>query len=342
MIPTIVNGVSGLLGIAVVLHHQTSRIRIRFDANLAGHAHFATASVVTLDLNCEERIRPSHRPGSWVCVLKVRNGKRRLSLAEAFENRQARVLFPEIEQVGVERFARRRRVLQRRQIILVKVGLHHEAIHGWRAAQRRDLVFLDQTKNLVGMIAVEVVREHARFHQPLAIVLAPNCLAPTRIGNREMNAVGIDIVPMLGSGKMPDCVRRIVQNHLRVARRTAREVHQHGVGSKRFHALEFRGGQTNLGVEVKPALTLNSSCANAIRPAQRRTAFTVFDKIASFLIMWSETAACAVDEEQLFNRRAIAHSPVDDVGNIADAGCDDRLDGCAVQAILKVVFLEHI
>ena len=57
--------------------------------------------------------------------------------------------------------------------------------------------------------------------------------------------------------------------------------------------------------------------------------------------MRSETSACAVDEEQLFNRRAIAHSPVDDVGNIADAGCDDRLDGCAVQAILKVVFLEH-
>ena len=164
-------------------------------------------------------------------MLEVGNGKRRLRLPEALVNREPCVLFPEVEQIGVERLACGRRVLKRREVVGVEVLRHHETVHRRRAAQGRDLVLRDKRENLARVEAVEIVREDTGLHEPLPVVFAPDGLAPTRVGDGEVDAVGLHVVPMLGSDEVRNGVTRVVKHHLRITGRTRREVHEHGFGS---------------------------------------------------------------------------------------------------------------
>ena len=118
------------------------------------------------------------------------------------------------------------------------------------------------------METVEVIREDARLHDPLTVVLAPHGLAPTGVGDREVNAVGPHVMPMLGGRDMTERVGRIVQDHLGIARRAAREVHEHGIVDVGLHALEVLRRVAHAGVEVDPTVPVNRGGADALGTAQ--------------------------------------------------------------------------
>lgn len=134
MIPTVVHGGFGLLGIAIVLQHDARGILMHVNADLARLTDVAAAAVAALHLDGERRRRMPHGTGLRHRMREVCHRKRRLGLPEALEDGQPRVLFPEVKQVGIERLAGGGAIRERAQIVGIHVGLHHHAVHGGRAA----------------------------------------------------------------------------------------------------------------------------------------------------------------------------------------------------------------
>lgn len=283
----------------------------------------------------------AHRAGLGHRMCEVGYRQRRLRLPEALKDGQTRVLLPEVEQVGVERLAGGGAIRERAQIVSIHIGLHHHAVHGRRAAQRGDAVTRDQIQDLIGMEAVEVVREHARLHKPLAIVLAPHRLAPTGVGDGQMQPVGLDVVPMLRRDQVRQGVVGIVQHHLGVAGGAGGEIHEHRVADMGFHAGEALISAAHAGVEIMPALTLRRHGAHAFGSGENSADRAVDGKPVAISVLLGQATAGAVDQEQMLDRRATIDHIVHHLRDGADGGADDGLDGGAVQAILQVMLLEH-
>ena len=191
------------------------------------------------------------------------------------------------------------------------------------------------------MEAVEVVREHARLHEPLTVVLAPHRLAPTGVGDGQMQPVGLDVMPMLRRDQMCQSIVGIMQHHLRVAGGTGRKVHEHGVADMGFHAGEALISAAHAGVEIVPALTLRRHGAHALGAGEHRSHRAVDGKPVAIRILLGQTAAGAVDQKKVLDRRAAIDHVVHHLRDGADGGADDGLDGGSVQAILQVMLLEH-
>ena len=274
-------------------------------------------------------------------MLEVGDGKRRLGLTEALENRKPRVLFPEVEQVGVERLARGRRILKRREIIGVEVLRHHKTIHCRRAAQSRDLVLRDKRENLARIEAIEIVRENAGFHKPLPVVLSPHCLAPARVSDGEVNAVGLHVVPVLGGDEVRDGITGVVKHHLWVTGRAGGEIHEHGICGCGVATLEDLARRADAAVEVGPALALDGCRTNALFAGKRRTDGACNSDEVTLIVVFRRAAARAVHENARGDRGAFIDNVVRDLGDFPDRGADDGGDGGTVQAILQVVLLQH-
>ena len=314
---------------------------MHIDADLARLTNIAAATVAALHLDGERRRRMSHRTGLGHRMREVGYRQRRLRLAEALEDGQPRVLFPKVEQIGVERLAGGGAVRKRAQIVSIHVGLHHHAVHGGRAAQRGDPVTGDQIQDLISVEAVEVVREHASLHEPLAIVLAPHRLAPAGVGDGQMQPVGFDVMPMLRRDQVRQGVVGIMQHHLGIAGGTGGEIHEHGVADMGFHTGKFLAGVAHAGVEIMPSLTLPGHGAHAFGAGENSADRAVDGKPIAIRVLLGQAAAGAVDQEQMLDRRATINHVVHHLRDGADGGADDGLDGGAVQAILQVMLLEH-
>ena len=251
------------------------------------------------------------------------------------------MLLPEVEQVGVERLAGGGAIRKRAQIVGIDVGLHHHAVHGGRAAQRGNPVSRDEVQDLVAIEAIEIVREDAGLHEPLTVVLAPNRLAPAGVGDGQMQPVRLDVVPMLGRDQVRQGVVGIMQHHLRVAGGAGGEVHEHRVVNVGFHAREACIGVAHAGVEIVPTSTLRRHGAHTLRAREHRTNRAVRRQPIAIRVLLGQTAAGAVDQEQMLDGGALVHHVVHHVRDGADGRADDGLDGSAVQAVLQVVLLEH-
>ena len=192
------------------------------------------------------------------------------------------------------------------------------------------------------MEAVEVIGEHAGFHEPLAVVLAPNRLAPAGVGDGEVDAVGAHIVPMLSGHEMGDRITGVVQDHLGVAGSTGAEVHEHGICGQGVASFEVGRCVEHAGIEVQPALALDRCRADALLAGERLAQKRAFgdDQVAR-LVHGGQAAACSVDQKQLLDAFALAYDVVADLRDVADGSGDDGLDGGAVQAVFQVVFLQH-
>ena len=341
VVPAVVNRVRRLFGVAVVFHHDARRTRFHTDADLACLAGIAARAVIALNLDVVERHRLAHRAGTGRRMLEVGDGKRRLGLTEALVDRKPRVLFPEVEQVGVERLARGRRILKRREIIGVEVLRHHETIHCRRAAQSRDLVLRDKRKNLARIETIEIVRENASFHKPLPVVLAPHGLAPARVSDGEVNAVGLHVVPVLGGDEVRDGITGVVKHHLWVTGRAGRKVHEHGFGSYRVTTLKDLARRADAAVEVDPTLALDGCRTNALFAGKRRTDRARNSDEVTLIVVFRRAAARAVHENARSDRGAFIDDVVRDLGDFPDRGADDGGDRGTVQAILQIVLLQH-
>ena len=246
------------------------------------------------------------------------------------------MLLPELEEVGIQGLAGGSAVLKARQVEGVDVDFTDHAVHGRRAAEGGHAVLLDYVQDFFGVEAVEVVGEHAGFHDPLAVVLAPHGLAPARIGDREMEAaVAFHVVPPLGGEGVRDRVALVVHDHLGVAARTAGKVHEHGVGGARLATRKGARGGADFGVEVDPPRTHAGRLADAFRTRKGGPIAVLCGRVDH------EPAAGGVDKELLREARAFRLHVVGYLGDVLAVGADDGLHFGAVQAVGEVVFLQH-
>ena len=93
------------------------------------------------------------------------------------------------------------------------------------------MVFREHGQNVVGVELVEVVGEDGGLVHPLAVVLAPQRLAPACVGDGEVQAVGVHVVPVLGGDVVAQGVFIVVLGDFGVARGAGGEEHQHGVAA---------------------------------------------------------------------------------------------------------------
>ena len=83
--------------------------------------------------------------------------------------------------------------------------------------------YVSRAENLV------VVNEDGCTHNPLPVELAPDGFSPSCVGNCEMEAFGLQIMPERSSGEVSEGVGVVVNHHLWLAARTAGEIHNHVV-----------------------------------------------------------------------------------------------------------------
>ncbi len=74
-----------------------------------------------------------------------------------------------------------------------------------------------------------IEHEDRRAREPLAIKLAPDSLAPSRVGHGEMKRPLMQVVPKHTRGEMAQGIKVVVGDHLRLAAGAAGEIHQHGI-----------------------------------------------------------------------------------------------------------------
>ena len=85
---------------------------------------------------------------------------------------------------------------------------------------------MDHAQDVCGRELLVVVDEDRSAGDPLPVELAPDGFPPARVGDREVQAVRVQVVPEGGRGDVAERVEEIMDHHLRFARRTGGEVHE--------------------------------------------------------------------------------------------------------------------
>ena len=135
--------------------------------------------------------------------------------------------------------------------------MDHQPVDRGRRAERGHPVPGHQFEELVRVeLAAEIVDEHRGSGEPLAVKLAPRRLGPAAVGNRQVDVVRPEIVPVHRGHAMTERVVVIVLDHLRRAGRSGREENEKRIGAAR--RLADRAGAVFAacakGIEVNPSL----------------------------------------------------------------------------------------
>ena len=131
--------------------------------------------------------------------------------------------------LAVERLACGREVLDGGKVVGCDVLLQHEAVHGGRRAEGREVVVLHDLQKLGGYELVHVVGEDGCTGDPLAVDLAPAELGPAAVGHAHVQAVLAHLLPVFGGEDVPERVLEAVLHGLGIARGATREVDEHDV-----------------------------------------------------------------------------------------------------------------
>ena len=91
--------------------------------------------------------------------------------------------------------------------------------------EKGDVVLSEHRQDVRRVKFVKVIDEDRAFAQPLAVELAPEGLAPARIGDGEVEAVPLAAVPVLCRDVMSQGVGMAVLGHLRIAGGAGGEEH---------------------------------------------------------------------------------------------------------------------
>ena len=254
------HGLLRALRVAVVAHEQPRRVGL-FQARHADGALLAVidlAAVVVEQLHVEQGRRLAHGAGPRLDPREGGQKHRALGLAEALADLLAGEALPPDGHFRVQGLASRGEVLHAGQVVGGHVLLQHEAVHGRRRAEGGELVVLNLLQKLGGHELVHVVGEDGGTGDPLAVDLAPAELGPTGVGHRHVQLVLLHLLPVLRRYDVAERMGEVVLHGLGVARRAAREVHEHDVfgGDARLagRTLEGIGVAGDELVEIDPAL----------------------------------------------------------------------------------------
>jgi len=142
-----------------------------------------------------------------------------LGLAVALVDGQSGDALPLLEHALVEQFARRGAMLELGKIKGGQILADQKPIHRGRSAEGGHPFASHDGKQFRGVeLAPEIVDEHGRSGDPLAVHLAPHGLAPARVGHGEMHIARLQIVPVHARDVMSHGVGVGVHDHLGLAR----------------------------------------------------------------------------------------------------------------------------
>lgn len=234
--------------------------------------------------------------------------ERRFGLPETLHQPDARQLLEGVVDGSVQCFSGRGAVFERREVVFREVFADQKAVdRGW-GAQRGDAVLFDLVQDVRRRKFLVVVDENIGPGQPLPVQLAPSGLRPSRVGDRQVQAPVVQVVPETPRADMPQRIGEVVRHHFRFARGSRCEVHHHdivvGVHPLRTHE---RGGVCDSRVEIEESF-------GNFRP----------------------------DAYQQFGRRAFRHGRRHVVGDHPFARRDDRLDSGRVAPVHDVFLGQQV
>ena len=180
--------------------------------------------------------------------------------------------------------------------------MNQEPEDGRRCTKRGDVIVLYLCQNIGRSEFLVVVYKDVGSGYPLSVQLAPYGFTPARIGNGEVQAVFVQVVPEISGNDVPQRIREVVRHHFGFAGSAAGEVHQRNivVAVGMLRSCE-RGGIGNAFVEVL--------------------------KTFGYLRAYAD---------QLLHTRRVGHGSCDVVGNDAFAGTDNHLDVCGIAAVYNI------
>ena len=156
----------------------------------------------------------AHTAGLGLHPRKGGEGQRRFGLPETLHQADAGQALECVVNGSVERLARGRTILERRKVVFRKVFADQEAVDRGRRAQGGDPVLPDLVQDIGRRKFLVVVNENVGPGQPLPVQLAPGGLRPPGVGNGEVQAALVEVVPEAPRADMPQRIGEIVGDYL--------------------------------------------------------------------------------------------------------------------------------
>ena len=118
------------------------------------------------------------------------------------------------------------------------------------------MILCKHRQNVRRIETVEVVNERCRFAQPLSVKFAPHGFCPARVGNGEMQSVGVYAMPEFCGVEMSERVFVVMNRRFRITRRARGEEHQQRVVAARriFGPLKCFAESDVFLVKITPAV----------------------------------------------------------------------------------------
>ena len=302
-------GFRGLFPVQVVFAEEAAgRFLVRMDHDFADFAVGNGIAVRVHDIHIVLGAGFTHGADFRHGAVQVADGQRGFRLAEAFHDGQARSLFELAEDFRIQGFAGGGHMVDGGQVIVLQVHLDEHPQHGRRGAEGGDVVLPEHRQDVRRVKLVKVVYENRALTQPLPVQLAPQGLAPARVGNRQVQAVPLAAVPVFGGHIVAQRVGVLVGRHFGVAGGAGGEEHEGNViaaGSVR-RAVIAAGKERVFRIEVMPAFP------------------------------------DAVDHDQGFDAGAFGRGALGDLRCIPVGRADQRADAGGVEAVFKVVLLQLV
>ena len=306
----VVAGFEGDVAVAIVFLEESDGFvsLVQADGNLALLAILAEREVGAQQGNLVLCVGFAHAAGLWLHPRESAQRHGGLGLPEAFHEADARQLEELLVDGRIECLASRGAVAEGREVVAAEVFADEETIDCGRRTEARDVVLLHLPQYLLRRKLLVVEDEDAGSGKPLAVELAPNGLAPSRVGYGEMDAVGREVVPENTGREMADSVEEVVCHHLRLARRARGEVENHGVA---------------VGIHEARATECGSFpdfCMPVVEPFRH----------------------VGTNRDEQVYRRTLGHGLLHFAQNVRLAHADDGLHGGCIVAIDDVMAGEHV
>ena len=191
-------------------------------------------------------------PGFGVVPARLARVRSCLGLPKAFIQFESGILIKTVVNFWIERFACGGGILKRAQIVAFHALFDKETVDGRRCTERGNTIFFDQLQKVMRNEFFVIIDKDSAAHHPLAIELSPDRLAPSSVGYSQVQPIGRDIMPVFGCDQMADSISIIVQDHLRIAGRARRKIHQHRLQRFGVSAGKFIRHVFQLGIEINP------------------------------------------------------------------------------------------
>ena len=211
IIHPVVPRLAGQLIVQVVTLEQTERLApVGADHDLPLLAVLGRTAVRRQEIDIVLGVGHAHAAGLGLHPRKGGEGQRRFGLPETLHQTDAGQAFERVVNGTVERLACGRTVLQRRKVVFRKVFANQETVDRRRRTQRGYPVLPDLAQDVGRRKFLVVVDENIGSGQPLPVQLAPSGLRPSRVGDRQVQAAFVEVVPQQPRGDMPQRIGEIV------------------------------------------------------------------------------------------------------------------------------------